>query len=76
MSDELPQLLERERALLPMLERLGAPASELEILRGDEQLLEILAADPIAKAELERVMAGHRERLKRVIDALPHDGTH
>ena len=71
MSGELPQLLERERQLLPMLKRLGAPESELEVLRGDEQLLEILAEDPAAKADLERVMHWHRERLKRIVDELP-----
>ena len=71
MSAELPQLLERERALLPMLKRLGAAESDLEVLRGDEQLLEILAEDPAARAELERVMQWHRERLKRVVDQLP-----
>ena len=76
MSEDLPQLLERERSLLPMLKRLGAPESELEVLRGDEQLLEILAEDPSAQAELERVMAWHRERLKRVVDQLPADQTH
>ena len=71
MSAELPQLLERERQLLPMLKRLGAPQSDLEVLRGDEQLLEILAEDPAASAELERVMAWHRERLKRIVEQLP-----
>ncbi len=71
MSGELPELLQRERALLPMLKRLGAPDSELEVLRGDEQLLEILAEDPAAKADLERVMHWHRERLKRVVEELP-----
>lgn len=71
MSENLPQLLERERELLPMLKRLGAPQSELEVLRGDEHLLEILAEDPASKPELERVMAWHRERLKRVVEQLP-----
>lgn len=71
MSAQLPQALQKERALLPMLKRLGAPQSELEVLRGDEQLLEILAEDPTAKAELERVMAWHRERLKRLVEGLP-----
>lgn len=54
-----------------MLKRLGAPESDLEVLRGDEQLLEILAEDPASKAELERVMAWHRDRLKRIVDQLP-----
>lgn len=54
-----------------MLKRLGAPESDLQVLRGDEQLLEILAEDPAASAELERVMAWHRERLKRIVEQLP-----
>ena len=71
MTENLPELLERERELLPMLESLGAPHSELEVLRGDEQLLQILAEDPASEAELERVMAWHRDRLKRVVELLP-----
>ncbi|MBK7860847.1 MAG: hypothetical protein IPJ65_20040 [Archangiaceae bacterium] len=67
MADDLPDLMEREKLLLPMLERLGASKEELEVLRGDEQLLQILAEDPNAKAELERVLTWHRERLKRVV---------
>ena len=71
MSD-LPQLLERERELLPMLKKLGASDDDLKVLRGDEQLLAILAEEePGSKAELERVMAWHRARLQRVVETLP-----
>ena len=73
MQENLPELLARERALLPVLERLGAPHSELEVLRGDESLLEILAEDPEARAELERVMEWHRARLARIAESVGAD---
>jgi hypothetical protein len=71
MSEDLPQLLERERQLLSALERLGAPPDEIEVLRGDEQLLKILAEDPGASPELRQVMGWHRDRLRRVLAQLP-----
>lgn len=71
-AQALPEALDREHALLPLLRRLGVPENELAVLRGDEQLLEILAREaqnPAAlesRAAFEQVLASHRARLARV----------
>ncbi len=72
LARDLPDALDREEALLPALKRLGVSNDELEVLRGDEHLLRILAeearstTDESAKADLERVMKWHAARLARV----------
>jgi phytoene/squalene synthetase len=78
---DLPEALEREKALLPALQRLGVSEDELRVLEGDEHLLRILAEEaqtatsPEARAELERVVRWHAARLARVAGDAAKRGT-
>lgn len=72
LAHALPAWLKRERALCDALAQAGADVTELEVLRGDQLLLGILAEeaeDPGAESsllELKRLAAWHDERLTRL----------
>jgi hypothetical protein len=74
----LPQRIERERSMLPMLTGLGVDASEIQMLRGDQQLIGILAEDCLraneaAWGELQTVLGWHRARLERLASLLSYE---
>ena len=76
LARQLPAWLDRERGLLGALERLGVSDSELRMLEGDQHLLRILAEESeelsaeASRRELQRVLAWHEARLRRVAAAV------
>ncbi len=71
----LSERIAREREMLPILSDLGVDAAQIRVLRGDQQLMEILAedclhADDAAWGDLQTVLVWHQARLERLTSQL------